>query len=68
MDIRNEVVKLRSNVIKVVVVVFMDELGVDKWNNIFLGNNFIVIIKFDKDKKEVKKLFYIVSKGMLFYV
>ena len=66
-DIRNEVAKLRSNAIKVVVVAFTDEPGVDKWNNISSGNNLIVITKPDKDKKEAKKLPYTVSKGTSFY-
>lgn len=56
----DEIVKLCEKVVKIIVVVIMDEFDEDKLKVIVLGDNFVVILQFGEDKEEVKKVLFIV--------
>lgn len=56
----DEIVKLCEKLVKIIVVVIMDEFDEDKLKVIVLGDNFVVILQFGEDKEEVKKVLFIV--------
>lgn len=56
----DEIVKLWEKLVKIIVVVIMDEFDEDKLKVIVLGDNFVVILQFGEDKEEVKKVLFIV--------
>lgn len=56
----DEIVKLCEKLVKIIVVVIMDEFDEDKLKVIVLGDNFVVILQFGEDREEVKKVLFIV--------
>lgn len=56
----DEIVKLCEKVVKIIVVVIMDEFDEDKLKVIVLGDNFVVLLQFGEDREEVKKVLFIV--------